>query len=241
MKCIRMGGLCLVAAFAFSAVAMSSASAGQLLVRFSLGGSVVGASFLSAAGVSTLESTGKKVITCSTVRNHGSFLSSTLGLVLIVFIGCKETVMNTSCDSAGAGAGEIYIPLSTLFHVGLAHSGTNTTIPAIIILLPSAGINFTCDGGAIKVKVTGNVIGELQSGGAQAPLNVPFRTLALVFRQTTGVQALKLILLGSQTLTNQHLTSEINGTVEEAGESSTDILDGFRNSMGEETIELVEP
>lgn len=240
MKRIRIVGLCLVAVFAFGAVAASNAFAADLLFKATVG-NIAGGTFLSSGGASTLETTGKTKVTCTTVTNHGLFHSTTLGLVLILFKGCKESLFKTSCNS-GSGAGEIHIPLSTIFHLGLAHSVTSTSVPAIIILLPAAGINFTCAGGTIPVKVTGNVIGELQSGGVQAPLNKPFKALELVFKQTTGVQALKLILFGGGTLTNQHLTSEINGVVEEAGQESTDTLDGFTNSAGAATeIELVEP
>src|SRR3981081_3249540 len=137
MKRISIAGLFLAAVFVLSAMAASSASAADLLARIAGGGSVAGVTFLSSATLPLLFTHGGKSIHCKHVTNHGLFLSATLGNVLIQFLGCtsKENLVNVSCKTPGAGSGEIHLALSTLFHLGLAHLGTNRTIPAAVILL----------------------------------------------------------------------------------------------------------
>ena len=171
MKRIRIVGLCLVAVFALSAAAASSASAGELLFR-AVTGSIVGGGFLSTGGLSLLVTNSGKLIHCKDVVNHGLFLSSTLGNVLIRFLGCtaKEGI-TVNCNSVGGGTGEIHLPLSTLFHLGLAHLGTNTSIPAIAVLLGPKGLEIECTK-LVTVKVTGVAIGALQkANGEPAKLN----------------------------------------------------------------------
>jgi hypothetical protein len=121
MKVVRMIGLCLMAVFALSAGAASSASAGELLFK-STSGNVVGGGFLSSGGLALLRSVGGSTIHCKDVENHGKFLSTTLGIVLIRFLGCTTAAFGSTlnCTSSGASTGEIHLPLATtLFHLGL--------------------------------------------------------------------------------------------------------------------------
>ncbi len=245
MKRIRIVGLCLMAVFALSAVAASSASAGELLFRATNttgGATIVGGLFLSHGGLSVLQSTGGSTIHCKDVENHGMFLSTTLGDVLIRFLGCTTEVFGgtVNCTSTGAGTGEIHMPLATtLFHLGLAHLGTNTSIPAIDILLDNE-IKFKCSIATVTVK--GQVIGALLVNGSQAPLNTKEKEVTLEFKESAqGVQELQEFLMPNGGLVTQHLTSKILSE-QESGETSKDTLDGFTNGKGESTeIELVEP
>jgi hypothetical protein len=242
MKRIRIVGLCLMAVFALSAGAASSASAGELLFEAGTG-NIVGGGFLSSGGLSVLQSKGGQTVHCKEVRNHGKFLSRTLGDVLIRFLGCTTAVFGSTtlnCTSTGAGTGEIHLPLATtLFHLGLAHLGTNTSIPAIDILLDEE-LKFKC--GLNSVAVKGDAIGALLVNGSQAPLNTLEKEVTLEYKESAqGVQELQEFLMPGGGLVKQHLTSKIL-LEEESGETSRDTLDGFTNSAGGTTeIKLVEP
>jgi hypothetical protein len=245
MKRISIVGLFLMAVFALSAMAASSASAADLLARIAGGGSVAGVTFLSSANLPLLFTHSAKSIHCKHVTNHGKFLSATLGNVLIRFLGCtsKEGLVNVACNTPGAGSGEIHLSLSTLFHLGLAHLGTNRTIPAIAILLGKI-IEIQCS--LIKIEVRGNVIGALQkANGEPVELEKSLSTMNLNFQQTAnGLQHLRLILMpGSTTPTTYDLESSFAaGIFELASEVANATLDGFTTSGGAATnIELVEP
>jgi hypothetical protein len=237
--------LCLAAVFGLSAGAASSASAADLLAQIAGGGSVAGVTFLSSAILPLLFSHTGKSIHCKDVTNHGLFLSSTLGNVLIRFLGCtsKEEAVTVNCNTPGAGTGEIHLALSTLFHLGLAHLGTNRTIPAIAILLGKT-IEIKC-GVVLVINVRGNVIGALQRNGAAVPLNTAFEDVNLNFQQTAnGLQHLRLFLMpGSTTPTTYDLESAFGGVLFElASEVANALLDGFKTSSGAATsIEFVEP
>jgi hypothetical protein len=243
-RIISIVGLFLAAVFVLSAMAASSASAADLLARSTVG-SIAGVTFLSSATLPLLWSHNGQSIHCKQVTNHGLFLSSTLGNVLIRFLGCtakEEGPVTVNCSTPGAGTGEIHLALSTLFHLGLAHLGTNRTIPAIVILLGKT-IEIQCS--LLPIKVRGNVIGALQRNGAPVPLNTSFEDVNLNFQQTAnGLQHLRLILMpGSTSPTAYDLESAFGGAIFElASEVANALLDGFKTSSGAATsIEFVEP
>jgi hypothetical protein len=243
MKRISIVGLCLTAVFALSAMAASSASAADLLARTAPGGgSVVGVTFLSSATLPLLITHNGSTIHCQHATNHGKFLTATLGDILLRFLGC--TALGLKCNTTGAGEEEIHLPLSTLFHLGLAHlTGATAGVPAVAILLGNT-IEISCQG--VPIKVRGNVIGALQRNGAAVPLNTPFEDVNLNFQQTAnGLQHLRLILMpGTTGLTTYDLEANVNNAekFELASEKVNALLDGFRTSGGVATsIELVEP
>jgi len=248
MKRISIVGLCLMAVFALSAGAASSASAADLLARLPGGGSVAGVTFLSSATLPQLI-TSNGTIHCKHATNHGKFLTATLGDILIKFLGCTTvnpiTLKQVNCNTTPGGSGEIHLPLTTLFHLGLAHLVLSTTtdrVPAAVILPGEIEIN--CEG--IVIKVRGNVIGALQkANGEPQPLGVAFPAVNLNFQQTSaGVQHLKLILMpGSTTPTEQFLEANVAGFgFKPASEVANATLDGFTTSGGAATeVELVEP
>lgn len=244
MKRIRTVGLCLVAVLALGAGAASGASAADLLARLAGGGSVVGTTFLSTATAPKFVTKSGKEFNCSHATYHGLFLSATLGDILIRLLGCtaKEGI-TVNCNTAGAGTGEIHLPLSTLFHLGLAHLGTNRTIPAVVILPKAFEIKCTA---LVKIEKRGSLIGALQkANGEPIPLNTSLATMNLNFQQTAnGEQHLRLILMpGSTTPTQYDMEASFNGgAFELESEVANSTLDGFTTSGGVATnIELVEP
>jgi hypothetical protein len=236
MKRIHVIGLCLVAVFAFSAVASSGASAAQpyLFSRATF-------TFTSKGGEGKLLTVGKQVVKCVKVTNTGSTENAHLGHVTILFEECvAETIFgNFTCTTSGSITGHITLS-SLLFHLGELNENA-----AIIVLLPTAGISFSC-GLAGTITVKGNVVGLLfkltSDGGGRWKLKEPVKSVNLVFEDngTTGVQLDKSITLslGGGTLTNQHLTSTVGGTEEESSQVSTDSLENVNGKN--ETIELVE-
>jgi hypothetical protein len=174
--------------------------------------------------------------------NHGLFLTATLGDILIRFLGCTSS--GVSCNTAGAGAGEIHLPLSTLFHLGLAHLTLSTgRLPAVLIL--SNLVLLKC--GVVEIEVKGNVIGALQRNGGPVPLNMPFSDVNLNFQQTAnGLQHLKLFLMpGTTGLSSWDLELRAGGLFgrqELASVVANALLDLFLSSAGKHVeLELVEP
>jgi hypothetical protein len=240
MKRISIVGLFLAAVFALSAMAASGASAAELLARPAGGGSIAGVTFLSSATLPLLTTHSGSLIHCKDATNHGLFLSATLGNILIRFLGCTIKVLTSTveCGTSGAVAGEIHLPLSTLFHLGLAHlTSTVGRIPAAVVLL-GRNIVLTC--GPVTIEVRGSLIGALQRNGAAVPLNTAFTDVNLNFQQTTptshGLQHLRLFLMpGTTGLTTYDLELNLNGgTFELAAEVANALLDGFKLPNGKE-------
>ncbi|MGA8364400.1 MAG: hypothetical protein WB709_07750 [Solirubrobacteraceae bacterium] len=238
MKRISIVGLCLAAVCVFSAGVASSASA-DLKAQLKGGGSIVGTTFLSSATAPKLVTKAGKEINCTDATNHGKFLTPTLGDVLIRFLGCTaKEGLTVNCNSVGGGTGEIHLPLTTLFHLGLAQLGATTGIPALVILPAPFTIKCTT---LVTIEIRGNVIGALQKeNGEPIELGKPLSELNLNFQQiSNGVQDLRLIVMpGGTTPTTYDLESSFNkGTFELSSEVANAKLDGFSN--GE--IEFVEP
>ncbi len=249
MKRISMTGLFLAAVFALSAMTASSASAtpGLLLAKVAGGGSIAGVSFLSSAKLTQLFTHSGKEINCTDATNHGLWLSSTLGDILIQFLGCTSS--SISCNTAGAGAGEIHLPLGgTSFHLGLAHlSSTVGKLPALVILL-NKDVKINCGNGLAEILVLGSVIGAFQLDPSEKPipLNTAFSTAILNFQQTApGLQHLRLLLF-EDTLNTYDLHSLVTelGTVkplELSSEVALALLDLFTLNSGKHVeIELFE-
>jgi hypothetical protein len=244
MRRISIVGLCLAAVCVFSAGAVSSASAAELLARPAGGGSIAGVSFLGSVVLPLLLTVGGGFIHCKDALTHGLFLNSTLGNILIQFLGCS-TVSALKCQTGGAAVGEIHLPLSTIFHIGLAHLTISVgRIPAAVVL--AGVINIECEAG-IKIEVKGNVIGAFQKNGTAVPLNTPFLDINLNFQQTSaGTQHLRLFLLpGTTGLSTYDLSSSTNEAAPElASEVANALLDGFKlpGATGkEDDIEFIEP
>jgi hypothetical protein len=247
-RIISIVGLCLAAVFAFSAMAASSASAGELLALIApKGGSAAGVSFLSKAELPLLITHNNTRIHCKDAINFGHFLTSSLGDILIQFLGCTSSV--GSCRSLGAAAGEIHLPLATtLFHLGLAHlTSTVGKIPAVLILLDK-DVHIECGEPplAALILVLGAVIGALrldkEGNHGPLPLNTPVLQALLAFEQTAnGLQHLRLFLLGGS-LASYDLDASINGAAAElASEVANTLLFHFLLPNGKENdIEFVE-
>jgi hypothetical protein len=145
------------------------------------------------------------------------------------------------CNTNGAMSGEIHFPLSTLFRLGLAHLGAQTTIPAAVIL-PGGTTEINCEGTILQMR--GGMIGAFQKeNGEQVELGKPFLALKLNFQQTSaGLQDLRLIVLPGGTPTTNDLEVLFFSTFELASEVANFALSLFKLSNGTViSVELVEP
>ncbi|HEV3318537.1 MAG TPA: hypothetical protein VG053_02250 [Solirubrobacteraceae bacterium] len=254
MHRIRIVGLCLVAAFAFSAVAVASASATEVLFELKKGS--FPATFISEGGKSKLTTTAGSEIECQSVVDSGTIGSATegsgktahLGTVSIKFKNCRSVSPNVECKSTGANPEEIILP-SAEFHLGLLVPGAEAEKPGVLFLLPGAtvgnplGGKFTFKCSLASVEVKGDVVGKLEGGIEEFQ-----KESIVVFNQAAGVQKFKEFLLSltspeNELMSGQHLTTKTTlFTTEEAesGETSVDTLKEFKNSASEVTeIKLV--
>jgi len=244
MRHISIVALNVVAVFALCAVAASSASAHEILFELPAGQNYP-VLFLSKAGPALFESEGGIKFKCTAVTNHGHIEDAHLGTVGIVFTGCSTKIIVTlKCQTSGAASGEIVLP-NSLFHLGLEHTGTSSTVPALLFLLPVEGgeHKFTFECGGSAVVLTGDVLGLLEVLGGGRPVSGTQYSTALVsFKQSGGKQNSTEFLLSLTTpedelMTGQHLTSgsSLFGT-SGLGLEVDDMLDGFSSG----TIGIIE-
>jgi hypothetical protein len=138
-------------------------------------------------------------------------LSPTLADVHIKFL--ETTSAGGNCSNVTGEAQTVLINL--LAHIGLIDPGR---VPGVLMLIPS-GFKFTCQSiiGPVHILVRGGVIGLI----THPALNTASLLLGILFKTTTkGVQEHKGFLLGSQTFTNEHEETSVNGgAFEESGQS----------------------
>jgi len=247
MKHIRIIGLCLVAVFAFGAVAAASASAEEVL--FLLGNGKFPATFTDKGGAAKLVTPGLGTVECKEVTSKGTIGNGKreeetgskkevahLGQSEFKFKGCKFANV-IACSNAAA---EEIVVASSWFHLGLVDPGDK---PGILQLLPGAPetseaggeVKFTC--GPEKVSVVGDVIGELQNEkGASWPIGEHIKKPKLAFAEEKELQKYKEFLLSltkPENILMKEQDLKANGKL--AIEVATGTLEAIKNSAGEET------
>ena len=246
MKIMRIIGVCFVAAFALSAIAASaSARLPQILFKEPAGGfpgTFTSVNLPAPKNIAKFETTGGTKIECTGQTDKGTFESAHLGKVEVKLTGCGTEILGSKieCESSGAGKGNVTLNLE--FHLGLEHTSTSTTVPALLLLLPGGlGGSFELSCSSIaKIKVTGNVNCLLVDLEGKAVVKEhAYTSLQLTCKQTKGVQNSKEFLLSlvpetERLMTGGHLNLSLNGgTAEEAGLESEDALEKFENSKKE--------
>jgi len=111
-----------------------------------------------ATGIMELESISGERVTCTSMTGVSSFTSGgSTGTIQIRFAGCKESVFNLSCTSAGQAAGTITTNVMTVHGIYLE---PNKTTPGVAV----TGINVTLScGGIIFKTITGNLMGHIEN------------------------------------------------------------------------------
>jgi len=244
---MRIIGVCFVAVFALSAIAAASASAKlpQILFKEPAGGfpaTFTSVNLPAPKNIAKLETVGGTKVECTAQTDKGTIESAHLGKVEVKFTGCFTPILgkNVECESSGGGKGNITVNLE--FHLGLEHTSTSTTVPALLLLLPGGlggSFTFTCSSLATVV-VKGNVNCLLVDLEGKAVVKEhAYTSIQLNCKQSKGVQSSKEFLLSlvpetERLMTGGNLTSSLNGgTAEQAGQESEDAIEKLENSKKE--------
>src|ERR1700691_33037 len=207
MKRFKIIGLCLVAAFAFSAV-VASASVAALPEWHG----PFPKPFTSLSGPGTLETAGamKNKIKCASDGNVGEITAAKAGVVLVTFLGCKQGI--NPCRNEGT---ENIMTEKLKMTLGYINE---TTKLVGVALEPEAGkkeplAKFHCDIDGVEaiVEVKGSVIGDI------TPVNTLTDLYTLSFVQSKGVQAVQNLVGGKKDTLEASL---FEGPLQEAGEGA---------------------
>ncbi|HEV3322503.1 MAG TPA: hypothetical protein VG147_09995 [Solirubrobacteraceae bacterium] len=226
---MKIMGLCLVAAFLMSAVAVATASAAGPLFLFS--GTKKG--FSSVSGAGTLFSPTGAEIKCTKDTDSGELEGTSqtdkVTNVVVRFTGCTITILGktTECKTAGAGKevittnkleGELgYIPPATNKEVGL-------------VLKPGAGaggffasLECIVSGVTVVINVKGEVIGKITPLNKLVDPGEPFTlTYKAVGAKKTEQSPKELIVLGKEEKELLLLSNEGGGAFGNAGLETSD-------------------
>lgn len=218
MKRIRVIGVCLIAAFAISAIASSAASAAPEFYRATvIGTTAANVTFTGTVGPASLETKGGTKITCKAGTAKGEVTGATKTENNITeFTGCETG--GFPCENAGAGV------INTNNLAG-SLGAVSSTKDGIRLYNQSTGRGgelaaFTCAGGAVKVVVKGSVIGELTgaSGKTVGEGKLPNTKSELVFAQSHGIQKYTKFTEG-EAGTEQLESNNNGGPYEDSGQT----------------------
>lgn len=186
MRRFRIIGLALVAVFAMSAVAVSSASAALPEFVPANGKFPVPAKFTSGAG--TLETEKGHTVKCKADSGAGEIASAKLiDAIIIKFTGCTTSVPilgTVECKTAGAGAG--VIETNKLSAKPVYDNETKTAVALLVANEKegAAGLyaEFKCENSLIKetIKVKGSTLILI------TPLNTATKLFKTSAKQTKG-------------------------------------------------------
>lgn len=209
MKRIKIMGLCLIAV-CWVAAAAGTGSASALPQFLPASGT-----FLSVSGKGTLQTTGGMLLICASDFDKGSITGpDSVGNVLVAFHGCKETQLNSPCNSGPEPEGLI----KTNELKGLLGYINKTSKDVGLSLEPTSGtvfVEFSCASGLVKAKVTSSVIGKV------SPINTKSTTSLLSYKQTSGKQLFTRLEGGPLAFL---LILKIGEANEVAGEETHDII-----------------
>jgi hypothetical protein len=198
MRYFKVMGLCLVAAFAMSAVAAATALAAEgPTILFPNGGGAK-PNFSSVAGkgklVSTVLAGAEKVeVKCTAGRNAGVAVPGTdrVEKVVITFTGCTGTVKGASvkCGStASDGANETITTNSLSGQLGYLHLGSPLTVGLVLKSESELFAEFNCS--LNKIRVRGKEIKEKEFAGIIAEV-LPESLNKLIDPGTAGLLSYK--------------------------------------------------
>jgi hypothetical protein len=213
MKHVKITGLCLAAVFVMSMVAAADALAEVQTKPYIIqcrnvgpngghwvdsqcqrpgvgewetrqGGSMGDETFSSTDNIGKLETIGGKIVECKSSRDSGRLLTDkTFDRVVVKFFGCKEPKMGVNCNTKGAAAGEI-ITNELKGKIGYLNSAKQEV--GLLLEPEKAGglfAEFECTI-ALKVKVGGGVIDQIEPGSLNRSTNVIYQC----YNQKKGIQ-----------------------------------------------------
>jgi len=218
---MRTIGLCLVAAFALSALAASVATAEPVFLTKAVVGETAASHIpdKGTLGAAFLEgSVTKSKISCLGGTSTGEITSDkTTAKNVATFTGCESS--GSKCES---GATEGVIVTKAL--AGNLN-GITSSLPGVRLFSEAEGrggklAEFEC-GGIVKVVVTGSVIGSLSgAAGTNAETGKLLGSSTLAFTESEGKQKYTSFSEGPEKGEKEQLSSVINGgTPELSGQS----------------------
>jgi hypothetical protein len=219
MKRIRIMGLCLVAAFAMSAVVSAAASAEPLFLTKTVVTEGVKIPIKGTLGAAFLEgSVSKSKITCTGGTATGEVTGpQTSKNNVTTFTGCESGGLK--CES-GVTEGVI---ITKALEAKL--NGITSSLPGERLFSEKEGrggilAEFNC-GGVVNVVVKGSVIGSLSgASGTSAETGKLLPTMSLSFAEAGGIQKYTSFSEGPEKGEKEQLSSVINGGSPEASGQS---------------------
>jgi hypothetical protein len=147
-------------------------------------GTGANSSFTTSFGKVTLESVGKTVIKCSHASGSGNYTGTKTAAATLTFTGCQRADTKASCQSSGAGSGEIVTsPLEgELGFVKNVFEGETLNVSVGLDLKHSPTL-LTAECGGDALSVTGSVIAPIGGVDKMAP------SFTLKYKATGGKQA----------------------------------------------------
>jgi hypothetical protein len=224
MKRIRVIGVCLVAAFAISAVASVSASAApEFYGKAAVGTTVANIPFTGTLGAAFLEAKAGTKITCTAGTAAGEVTGpTTTKNNTTTFTGCETG--GFKCENDGVGVIKTETLEGTLGAVGTKKDGIRLYNQSTKKGGQLAA--FECAGGAVKVVVTGSVIGEATgaSGTTVVAGKLPSGAHDLTFAESHGIQKYTKFLAGEGEAGTEQLSGSTNGAAPELSGQSVKVV-----------------
>jgi hypothetical protein len=171
--------------------------------------------FTGTGGATTLETVGKKKLTCSAVASAGEYTGPKTATLTATFTGCVLSSSKEPCESAGAGAGEIIISplqgeLAFIQDEFIPQVGSITSVGLVLTHEPSL-LTAECGAGKLGLSVAGSVIAQI------TPFGKKVSAFALKLSQAAGKQVPDHLASGAQ---HTLLASFGSGPAEAAGLAS---------------------
>jgi hypothetical protein len=211
MKRIRIMGLCLVAAFAMSALASSAASAEPVFLTKTVVAEGVKIPIKGTLGAAFLEGKSGSKITCTGGTSTGEITGPKKGKNNVTtFAGCLTGEFK--CESAGQAEGVIVTnPLEANLN------GITSILPGERLFSEAEGrkgklAEFSCAGGAIPVIVKGSLVGSLSgASGTNAETGKLLSVGTLAFAEAGGIQKYTSFSEGPEKGEKEQLESSVGG------------------------------
>jgi len=168
----------MIAVLAFMGLAIASSASAEITLWQFLPGAA-GTLFSGSSGKATLQIKGSGTITCKESKlteKESEITSTTLGLAILSFSGCKA--FGLAAKSLGDAAGVILVHLH-LHNCTLVGGGRG-------VILEPLPVHIEIPSTALLITVRGSFVAELKAVGAQ-----PTKSWELVVAQKEGVQSIE--------------------------------------------------
>jgi hypothetical protein len=193
MKIARLVGVLLVAIFAMSAIAASTAAASE--PEFSVLPATK--TFTSTSGAGTLKAGTVATTTCTADTNKGTITGmKTVGSVVVTFTGCKISGNSKVCTVKSVGSTEGTIVTNTL--KGELGTAKGSTSGVGLLLEPASGgvfVTLAETSCGIETSVEGGIVGEI------TPVKSSQTTGKIIYALLAGKQGLKELTVAGATKT----------------------------------------